>query len=186
MITQTQTPDVAVEVAGVTKTFTGGATPVHALNGIDLVIRRGEFVAVMGPSGSGKSTLLHLIGGLDTPTTGTVSVGGEELSRLDDDALSLLRRRRIGFVFQAFNLLDVLTALENVALPLVVDGVGEREALRRAGAALEQVGLGDRRGHRPGQLAGGQQQRVAIARALVTNPVLVLADEPTGNLDSLS
>jgi putative ABC transport system ATP-binding protein len=140
----------------------------------------------MGPSGSGKSTLLHLVGGLDAPTGGTVRVGGEDLGALDDDRLTLLRRRRIGFIFQAFNLLDMLTAGENVALPLVIDGVAAAEAERRALAALALVDLEHRREHLPGQLSGGEQQRLAVARALVTEPLLLLADEPTGNLDSAS
>jgi putative ABC transport system ATP-binding protein len=175
---------LAVEVRGLTKVFGAALARVEALRGIDLDVSCGEFVAVMGPSGSGKSTLLHLVGGLDTPTGGTVRVGGETLSTLDDDRLTLLRRRRIGFIFQAFNLLDVLTAEENVALPLVIDGVAEGEAQQRAAAALERVDLGGRRGHLPGQMSGGEQQRVAIARALVMEPLLLLADEPTGNLDS--
>jgi putative ABC transport system ATP-binding protein len=175
---------IAVEVCGLTKVFGCGQARVEALRGIDLCVARGEFVAVMGPSGSGKSTLLHLLGGLDVPTTGRVSVGGEDLSTLNDDHLTLLRRRRIGFIFQAFNLLDVLTALENVALPLVIDGVPEATAHKRAASALELVDLAARRDHFPGQLSGGEQQRVAIARALVTAPLLLLADEPTGNLDS--
>jgi putative ABC transport system ATP-binding protein len=154
------------------------------LRGIDLSVRRGEFVAVMGPSGSGKSTLLHLVGGLDAPTSGLVRVGGDELSALDDDRLTLLRRRRVGFIFQAFNLLDVLTAEENVALPLIIDGVSESQAHPRAAAVLELVGMAARRDHLPGQLSGGEQQRLAVARALVTEPLLILADEPTGNLDS--
>src|SRR5262245_3341981 len=168
-------PAPAVEVRGLTKTFGAGAARVEALRGVDLRVRPGEFVAVMGPSGSGKSTLLHLIGGLDAPTAGTVLVGGEDLGRLDDDRLTLLRRRRIGFVFQAFNLIDVLSALENVALPLVIDGVAEAEAHRRAGLVLEMVDLTARRDHLPGQLSGGEQQRVAIARALVVKPLLLLA-----------
>jgi putative ABC transport system ATP-binding protein len=138
----------------------------------------------MGPSGSGKSTLLHLVGGLDTPTAGSLHVGGEDLAALDDDRLTLLRRRRIGFIFQAFNLLDVLTAEENVALPLLIDGLAEVEAHRRSVAALELVGVAHRRAHLPGRLSGGEQQRLAVARALVTSPLLLLADEPTGNLDS--
>jgi putative ABC transport system ATP-binding protein len=174
----------ALEVCGLVRTFAGGPSPVEALRGVDLAVRRGEFVAVMGPSGSGKSTLLHLAAGLDVPTAGTVSVGGQRLDELDDDRLTLLRRRKLGVVFQAFNLLDVLTAQENVALPLLIDGVPEAEAARRAGLALTRVGLGDRTGHLPGQLSGGEVQRVAIARALVIDPVLMLADEPTGNLDS--
>ncbi len=174
----------AVEVHNLSKVFGDGEARVEALRGIDLKVARGEFVAVMGPSGSGKSTLLHLVGGLDAPTHGRVLVGGEDLSALDDDRLTLLRRRRIGFIFQAFNLLDVLTAEENVALPLVIDGVGEAEAHRRARTALELVDLARRYHHLPGQLSGGEQQRVAIARALVTEPLLILADEPTGNLDS--
>jgi putative ABC transport system ATP-binding protein len=174
----------AVEVCGVTKVFGQGEARVEALRGIDLRVACGEFVAVMGPSGSGKSTLLHLIGGLDAPSAGTVHVGGADLGTLDDDRLTLLRRRRIGFIFQAFNLLDVLTALENVALPLVIDGVPEATAHQRAASTLELVDLTARRDHLPGQLSGGEQQRVALARALVTAPLLLLADEPTGNLDS--
>jgi putative ABC transport system ATP-binding protein len=173
----------AVEVRGLERVFPSAAGPVEALRGVDLTIRPGEFVAVMGPSGSGKSTLLHLIAGLDQPTRGEVVVAGQALASMDDDALTLLRRRRLGIVFQAFNLLDVLTAEENVALPLLIDGVGEAEATRRAREALAGVDLEGRREHLPGQLSGGEQQRVAIARALVTHPVL-LADEPTGNLDT--
>jgi putative ABC transport system ATP-binding protein len=174
----------AVEVRALTKVFGTGEARVEALRGIDLTVAQGQFVAVMGPSGSGKSTLLHLVGGLDAPTAGSVRVGGQDLGALDDDRLTLLRRRRIGFIFQAFNLLDVLSAEENVAIPLLVDGLAEAEAHRRAAAALELVRLGHRRHHLPGRLSGGEQQRVAIARALVTRPLLILADEPTGNLDS--
>ena len=166
--------------------FGTGEARVEALRGIDLKVKRGEFVAVMGPSGSGKSTLLHLIGGLDSPSAGSIQVGDEDLAALDDDRLTLLRRRRIGFVFQAFNLLDVLSAEENVALPLLVDSVPEAEAQRRAGEALELVDLVKRKNHLPSQLSGGEQQRVAIARALVNKPALILADEPTGALDSNS
>jgi putative ABC transport system ATP-binding protein len=176
----------AVSVRGVTRSFDSGEARVEALRGVDLDVRRGEFVAVMGPSGSGKSTLLHLIGALDQPTTGSIQIDGVELASLSDDALTLTRRRRIGFVFQAFNLIDVLTAEENAALPLLVDGVGEGEAISRARKALDQVGIGHRRTHWPAKLSGGEQQRVAIARALVTEPILLLADEPTGNLDSAS
>jgi putative ABC transport system ATP-binding protein len=174
----------AVEVRGVSKAFGEGQARVEALRDVSLRVDRGEFVAVTGPSGSGKSTLLHLIGALDTPTAGGIKVGKDELATLDDDRLTLLRRRRIGFIFQAFNLLDVLTAEENVALPLLIDGQSEAEAGRRARTALELVGLEARRDHLPGQLSGGEQQRVAVARALVTDPLLLLADEPTGNLDS--
>jgi putative ABC transport system ATP-binding protein len=174
----------ALQVRGLVRTFTSGPNQVEALRGVDLTVAVGEFVAVMGPSGSGKSTLLHLAAGLDVPTAGTVRVDGQLLGELDDDRLTLLRRRKLGFIFQAFNLLDVLTAEENVALPLVIDGVSELQASQRAGEALARVGLADRKGHLPAQLSGGEAQRVAIARAIVINPVLVLADEPTGNLDS--
>jgi putative ABC transport system ATP-binding protein len=174
----------AVEVQGLTKIFGTGEAQVEALRGIDLRVAAGEFVAVMGPSGSGKSTLLHLIGGLDAPTRGSIRVGGDDLGALNDNQLTLLRRRRIGFIFQAFNLLDVLSAEENVALPLLIDGMTEAAAHREAVAALELVGLAQRRHHLPGRLSGGEQQRLAIARALVPRPLLLLADEPTGNLDS--
>jgi putative ABC transport system ATP-binding protein len=180
-----QSPFV-VDVRNLHKAFGAGENRVEALRGVSLRVAAGEFVAVMGPSGSGKSTLLHLVGGLDSPSEGSVWVGGEDLSTLSDDQLTVLRLRRIGFIFQAFNLLDVLTVLENVALPLVVAGVAEAEANRRAGAALELVRLGPRRRHFPRQLSGGEQQRLAIARAIVAQPLLILADEPTGNLDSAS
>lgn len=177
---------VAVETLGLRKAFGSGETQVEALRGVDLCVEQGEFVAVMGASGSGKSTLLHLIGGLDRPSGGVVRLGGQDLAALDDDALTLVRRRSIGFVFQFFNLLPILTAEENVALPLVIDGVNEKEAYRRSLAAMEAVGIAHRATHRPSELSGGEQQRVAIARALVSEPVLILADEPTGNLDSVS
>jgi putative ABC transport system ATP-binding protein len=151
---------------------------------VDLEVRAGEFVVVMGPSGSGKSTLLHLLAGLDRADGGAIEVRGRDLGALDDDGLTLLRRREVGLVFQAFNLVPVLTAEENVALPLLVDGVPGAEASRRAGAALERVGMAGRRSHLPSQMSGGEQQRVAIARAIVIEPVLLLADEPTGNLDT--
>ena len=175
---------MAAEARGVTRVFGEEATRVEALRGIDLSVKPGEFVAIMGPSGSGKSTLLHLLGGLDEPTTGSVHVDGQELRTMSDDEITQLRRRHIGFVFQAFNLLEVLTAAENVALPLIIDGMSEAEANARARAVLERVGVGERGGHYPTELAGGEQQRVALARSLSTDPVLLLADEPTGNLDS--
>ena len=176
--------NIVVRTRQLSKTFGTGDSQVKALRGVDMEIAANEFVAVMGPSGSGKSTLLHLIGGLDSPTSGTIEVDGEELSTLNDCELTLLRRKRFGFVFQAFNLLDVLTAEENVALPLIIAGVTEGEAHKRAIDALDTVDLADRLSHRPAQLSGGQQQRLAIARALVTRPLVLLADEPTGNLDS--
>lgn len=178
------TSDVAIRVRGVTKSFGSGEARVEALRGVDLEIPAGQFVAVMGQSGSGKSTLLHLLGGLDYPTSGTISIEGHDLSSLDDDALTLLRRRRIGFIFQAFNLLEVLSAEENVALPLVIDGESNAVAVARARECLELVGISHRRSHRPTEMSGGEQQRVAIARALVTQPLVIFADEPTGNLDS--
>lgn len=178
------TPPPAIEVRGLVKRFGSGATQVEALRGVDLDVQQGEFVAVMGASGSGKSTLLHQIAALDPPTSGTIRLGGQLISELNDDQLTLLRRERIGFIFQAFNLLEVLTAIENVALPLVIGGVSESAAAQRALEVLELVGIAHRRAHRPTELSGGEQQRVAIARALVTRPLLLLADEPTGNLDS--
>ena len=174
----------AVEAHGLTRVFGEEATRVEALRGINLSVNRGDFVAIMGPSGSGKSTLLHLLGGLDEPTSGSVQVDGQDLGTMSDDEITQLRRRHIGFVFQAYNLLDVLTAAENVALPLVIDGMSELEANTRAKAVLERVGMERRGDHYPTELAGGEQQRVALARSLSTDPVLLLADEPTGNLDS--
>ncbi|MCX8007171.1 MAG: ABC transporter ATP-binding protein [Coriobacteriia bacterium] len=175
-----------VETKGLTKVYGSGETAVVALDHVDLTLDAGEFVAVMGPSGCGKSTLLNLIGGLDAPTSGTVVIDGREISTLSDDEMTRLRRERIGFVFQFFNLIPVLDASENAALPLVLNGTGAAEARRKAEEWLGRVGLGDRLRARPDQLSGGQQQRVAIARALVSEPALVLADEPTGNLDSKS
>jgi putative ABC transport system ATP-binding protein len=173
-----------VEVVGLTKEYGTGAAGVRALDGVDLQVRPGEFVAVMGPSGCGKSTLLNLLGGLDTPTSGSIAIDSQPLAGLPDDRLNELRRRRIGFVFQFFNLIPVLDAVENASLPLRLDGV--RDAAERATTWLQRVGLGDRLRNRPDQLSGGEQQRVAVARALSTEPALVLADEPTGNLDSRS
>ncbi|MEJ2750054.1 MAG: ABC transporter ATP-binding protein, partial [Anaerolineae bacterium] len=163
-----------------------GATAVTALNHLNINIQPDEFVAVMGPSGCGKSTLLHLVGGLDQPTSGRVLLNGQDLAGQTDDELAQLRRREIGFVFQFFNLLPVLGAIENVALPLILDGVKTSEAQEKAQTWLTRIGLSGRLSHRPDQLSGGEQQRVAIARALVAEPSLILADEPTGNLDSRS
>jgi putative ABC transport system ATP-binding protein len=166
------------------KHYVLGEHTVHALAGVDFVVREGEFVAIMGPSGSGKSTLLHLMGGLDRPSGGEVTLAGRRLSVLSDKEATLVRRHNIGFVFQFFNLLPTLTTEENVALPLIIDGQNLRKHQARIDQLLELVGLSGRRGHKPDQLSGGEQQRVAIARALVTSPAIVLADEPTGNLDS--
>jgi len=166
------------------KQYRLGEHTVHALAGVDFLVEKGEFVAIMGPSGSGKSTLLHLLGGLDKPSDGEVTLAGHRLSILNDNQATLVRRRNIGFVFQFFNLLPTLTAEENIALPLIIDGQDMRKHQARIAALLELVGLTDRRQHKPDQLSGGEQQRVAIARALVTEPAIVLADEPTGNLDS--
>ncbi len=173
-----------IEMLGITKVYDTGKIKVEALKGIELVVDPGEFVAVVGPSGSGKSTLLNLIGCLDTPTGGSYMIGGEAVAGLDRDALADVRNRRVGFVFQNFNLLPQLTALENVELPMLFGGIGRRERRRRAMEHLERVGLGDRVEHRPTELSGGQMQRVAIARALAMEPDIVLADEPTGNLDT--
>jgi len=176
--------DVVVRAVRLTRRYEMGDTFVDALRGVDLVLTRGEFVALVGPSGSGKSTVLNLIGGLDRPTSGEVWIDGTELSGSDEQTLTRHRRRHVGFVFQSFNLLPRLTAEENVALPLMFGDVPEMERLSRARMLLRRVGLGPRLIHRPGQLSGGEQQRVAIARALVGQPALLLADEPTGNLDT--
>lgn len=173
-----------IKVSNLKKVYGKGDTAVTALNGINLSIEKGQFVAVMGPSGCGKSTLLHLIGGLDRPTEGQVWIDGEEIFSLDDNHLTELRRRKIGFIFQFYNLIPVLSALENAALPLILDGMKPAEASARAAEWLTRANLEKRMNHRPDELSGGQQQRVAIARAMSSDPVLVLADEPTGNLDS--
>jgi putative ABC transport system ATP-binding protein len=173
-----------VETENLTKVYGKGETAVTALNRINLSIKTGEFVAVMGPSGCGKSTLLHLLGGLDRPTSGRVLLNGSDMTKLGDEKLTELRRQKMGFVFQFFNLIPVLSARENVSLPLVLDGVKKGEANEKAEEWLQRVGLEGRLEHRPDQLSGGQQQRVALARALVSEPALILADEPTGNLDS--
>ena len=166
------------------KTYHVGDQVVHALDGLDLDIGTNEYVALMGPSGSGKSTLMNMLGCLDSPTSGTYALNGHDVSRLEDDALADIRNREIGFVFQTFNLLPRYTALENVALPMVYAGFSKAERISRAQEVLRQVGLGDRMDHRPNELSGGQRQRVAVGRALVMRPSIILADEPTGNLDS--
>jgi putative ABC transport system ATP-binding protein len=176
--------DVVARTVGLSRRFKMGSAFVDALRGVDLSVGRGEFVALVGPSGSGKSTVLNLIGGLDRPTDGEVWIDGVELGSADERTMTRHRRQHVGFVFQTFNLLPRLTAVENVALPLMFSGVAQGERMDRAKTLLRRVGLGERLTHRPGQLSGGEQQRVAIARALVGRPVLLLADEPTGNLDS--
>jgi putative ABC transport system ATP-binding protein len=178
--------DMAIQTFDVSKTYCDGAVCINAVRGIDLAITRGEFLAIVGPSGSGKSTLLSLLGAIDTPTSGRVLIEGTDLSSLNDDRRTLLRRRRLGFIFQAFNLLPTLTALENVALPLELDGTSTPDARTQARTALESVAIGHRLDHLPSMLSGGEQQRVAVARALVIQPAVLLADEPTGNLDSQS
>ena len=173
-----------IQARDLRKTYHVGDQVVHALDGLDLDIRANEYVALMGPSGSGKSTLMNMLGCLDSPTSGSYILNGQDVSRLEDDALAEIRNREIGFVFQTFNLLPRYTALENVALPMVYAGIAKAERQERAHEVLEQVGLGDRMDHRPNELSGGQRQRVAVGRALVMRPSIILADEPTGNLDT--
>jgi len=181
-----QNGETLVRARGVDKVFQRGSETIHVLNGLDLDVRRGEFLALMGPSGSGKSTLLNLLGGLDQPSRGTVEVGGEDISNLGDTELAAWRARHVGFVFQLYNLLPVLTAQRNVELPLLLTHLGRAARKQHAAVALDVVGLSHRGNHYPRQLSGGEQQRVGIARAIVTDPTLLLCDEPTGDLDRQS
>ena len=175
-----------IDRQGITKTYVNGKLSVPVLHGIDLVVNKGEFVSIMGPSGSGKSTFMNILGCLDRPTTGSYRLNGDEVATLSDDELAYVRNKQIGFVFQSFNLLTKLTALENVALPMIYAGVNKKMRIERATQLLQSVGLGERMDHLPSELSGGQRQRVAIARALANNPAIIMADEPTGNLDSKS
>ena len=175
-----------IDIQGITKTYVNGKLSVPVLYGIDLQVNKGEFVSIMGPSGSGKSTFMNILGCLDRPTTGSYRLNGDEVATLSDDELAFVRNKQIGFVFQSFNLSTKLTALENVALPMIYAGMDKKSRNERAAALLSSVGLGDRMDHLPSELSGGQRQRVAIARALANNPAIIMADEPTGNLDSKS
>lgn len=175
-----------IEIENLTKVYGSGEAAVTALDHVNMQVKEGEFVVVMGPSGCGKSTLLHLVGGLDRPNDGSIRIEGTPIAEMKDDDLTKLRRRKMGFIFQFFNLIPVLNAMENAALPVTLDGMKAAEAKRRASEWLTRFGLGDRLKNRPDQLSGGQQQRVAVARALVSEPALILADEPTGNLDTRS
>ena len=180
------TSETLIRLRGVTKNYRRGDETVKVLESLDLDVAKGSFVALMGPSGSGKSTLLNLIAGLDSPTSGTIEIGGERIDRMGEGALALWRSNHVGFIFQSYNLLPVLTAIENVELPLLLAPVPSSERRKRAAIALKIVGLADRMSHYPRQLSGGQEQRVAIARAIVNDPVLIVADEPTGDLDRQS
>lgn len=182
----TNTESPIIEMRGVHKSYVMDGVSVHALRGIDLTVQRGEFLAIMGPSGSGKSTLMNVLGCLDVPDEGEYRLNGQDISHLSADELALLRNRELGFVFQNFNLLARTSALENVETPLIYAGIGKKQRQQMATEMLERMGLGDRRQHLSNQLSGGQQQRVAIARALVTRPTLLLADEPTGNMDTVT
>ncbi|WP_370816090.1 ABC transporter ATP-binding protein [Veillonella sp.] len=175
-----------IDIQGITKTYVNGKLSLPVLHGIDLQVNKGEFVSIMGPSGSGKSTFMNILGCLDRPTTGSYRLNGDEVATLSDDELAFVRNKQIGFVFQSFNLLTKLTALENVALPMIYAGMDKKSRNERAAALLSSVGLGERMDHLPSELSGGQRQRVAIARALANNPAIIMADEPTGNLDSKS
>lgn len=175
-----------IDIQGITKTYVNGKLSVPVLHGIDMQVNKGEFVSIMGPSGSGKSTFMNILGCLDRPTTGSYRLNGDEVATLSDDELAFVRNKQIGFVFQSFNLLTKLTALENVALPMIYAGMDKKTRNERAAALLASVGLGERMDHLPSELSGGQRQRVAIARALANNPAIIMADEPTGNLDSKS